>query len=389
MKKLLVVLLIAIVAVALVACGGNDTTTKAPEGTTGGTDTTTDSGEDTEDTEDTEAPGTTVAPLYSEGVDILYGDIDNCAINEFWYNSEFPIAFENHHADLDYNWSIVMQFRETPNMIWETLVITDDTDPDDVITMINNQYTWIFTIDGKDYEIQRFSFYSFITSGYIRCDLGPDFEVKPSEDEDDANEYEVSLKIVEKGADTASTTIAYWADFCAMYPFEFVTPAPVVMVPDANRDPNHVALGSAEAPALVGDSGPAGFSSETYDNLFDENVRTKLCTDDIENTTVTFHIADLSSAPHIVSYSLVGANDDVANPGRFISNFKLYSSSTGAADSWVLIDEVNLGEDVGTIVNYGERNYKLDSACTDHYFKLEITATGLYQLSGIILYTEN
>ncbi len=397
MKKLLIVVMIALLAVALVACGGNDTTTKKPEGTTGGTVTTTGgtttTTEPTDDTEEPDDPVVTGTILYDEGVDILFGDLANAAINPFWSEGMYPCAFEDFHKALDYNWALVFTMNETENMIYETLVFTDPDAPTDAPNsqtgMINTDYQWFVYIDDVEYEIKRFQFLNDITKGYFRCDLGEEFEPKVDPEDPEAPvSYDIKLKIVEK----ATNKVAFWAymtDPELLQPYEFVKPDPIEMVDDPNRDPSHVALGSKENPALKGLSGAAGFNAdETYENLFDNDVRSKLCTNDV-TTAIEFQIIDLNSAVNVVSYSLVGANDDAQYTTRLVSNFKLYSSSTGAADSWVLIDEVNLGEEIGEVINYGERNYKLDATCTHHYYRLEIThATDMYQISDIILYAE-
>jgi len=384
MKKFFALFMVAILVVVLVACGGGETTTQKPDTTTEPkTNETTPKAPVTEDptpgttepkTPDTDPPAVDDEPLFAEGVDIMNGDFENQAVNPFWNQGSWPCAFEDQHPALEFNWALVFVMFQTENGIYEQLVFTD---PDTEEGYINDDYKWIVVIDNVEYEIERFSFINNKDNGYIRMDLGADFELN----EEDPHDYDCVLKIYDREAET----LEFWAwftdpDLCGLYTFE--KPAPVVMIDDPNRPENHVAL---PAGSLTGISGAAGFNAEeTYVNLFDNQVRSKLCTNDV-TTPIEFMIKD--GPKTIVSYSLVGANDDVSYSSRVVTNFKLLGSNDGQA--WTQIDVRNFDPSTVTIANYGELNYQLETPVTYQYFRLEIThATDMYQISEIVLYTE-
>ena len=400
MKKILVLMMVVLLAVALVACGGDDTTTQKPQTTTAPkvdtttapkvdtttapkVDTTTAPGGDT-----TTAPGGEVnKPLFEDGVDIMNGDYENAAINPFWNQSMWPCAFEDHHAVLNFHWSLVFVMQETENGIYEQLIYTDpDAAPDapaEQTGFINDEYKWVVSIDGTDYEITNFSFINNRTSGFIRMDLGENYK-HPDEE---VHDYNIVLKIL----NAEDNSLAFWAWFtdpnlCGPYTYE--KPAPVIMVDDPNRPASHKAI---PQDSLVAIAGPQGFvATELYGNLFDGQVRSKLCTEDID-TPIEFMIKD--GAKTVVSYSIVGANDDegvfaAGEPNRFLTNFVLYGSNDG--QSWIEIDSRNIDPATFEIKNYGEKNYQLSSAVTYQYFKLEVDhPTSMFQCSEIVLYTED
>ena len=72
------------------------------------------------------------------------------------------------------NWAYVILFTESENAIYEDLVMTlQDSEGDDSDAWVLNQdYKWVVTVDGKPIEIKRFSIYHQVTGGYVRLDLG-------------------------------------------------------------------------------------------------------------------------------------------------------------------------------------------------------------------------
>lgn len=398
MKKLLVLLFAVLVMVALVACGDTETsgtpgtsatpttstntsssngtsTTTAPTVTTGNTVTTT-----TPTPVSTTTP-TTTAPRHA-GMDILNGDFDNMAINPSWNTTEMSInacAFENHHAVLDFRWSLVVNFLSTPAGVFEELVLTDPdaANPEDNATnwMMHDIYEWVVIIDGVEHKITNFSCLNDQTSGFVRMDLG---DWTPSEeiDEDGYHAYDIELIIYEAG----TQQVAFWAyltDPEMNGPYFFKEPEPIVMVEDPNRDPSHVAIPVTQ---MSPQSGPAGFASETYDLLFDGRPNSKLCTTNLIDPT----IVKFDTTKHIVSYSLVNANDDESYPERTPVQWKLSGSNDG--NTWIEIDTQNLTETNHT--NYAERNFKLSEGVDYMYIKFEnAAATDRYQLADIIFYT--
>ena len=386
MKKLIAILLVALLAIVLVACGGNDTTTPATT-TDGGTVTTTEGGNDTTTEETTTEPEEDEdEPRFAEGIDIMNGDYEYMAVNPFWSQGMYPCAFEDQHIQLDFNWSLVFTMTETSEGVYEQLISTDTTlpegTPNDQTWIVNDQYKWIVVIDGEEFEITRFSILNDVVSGYIRMDLGPDYQPH-----DELHEYEIDLKIYDK--DTGE--LAFWAWFsdpnlCGKYEFE--KPAPIVMAP-AEKPEGVEALPTG---ALVGVSGAAGFNaSETYVNLFDGMVRTKLCTNDV-TTSIIFGISEdmVANGFNIKGFSIVGANDDEQYSSRIITNFKLSGATSGDdGAAWVTLVDQDWGDEPFTPVNYGEQYYAFSQDSSYRYYKLEIThATDMYQISELLLYAE-
>jgi len=406
MKKLLVVAVVALLVLALVACGGDETPTTTKGGDNGVVTTpavTTPKTEAPETTAPkgnvTTAPGTTVkvpggsivtppttAPETSAkfpGVDILNGDPADMAINPTWQGMNAG-AFENHHASLDMNWAYVLLFQECENAIYEDLIMTYPDEEGNDTWMMNEDYEWVLTLNGEDITIERFSIYHNVTSGYVRLDLGEDFELA-AEKEDGTIDYEIVLRINDITGDTPEPKyFAYLTDPDWNGTHNFTAPAPIKMVEDENRDPEETVI-----PGATPFTGPAGFTGELYENLFDEgkngeiiNVQTKLCCGEDLTTPIVWKYDE---AVYVTSYSLVGAGDDATYYDRIVTTFKFYGSTNGT--DWTLLDEQN-GEAATEGVNFAERNFKLAKAAEYTYFKLEPVATSTYQLSGILLWTK-
>ena len=394
MKKILFLFLVLITVLSVVACGDEASTTTEAEATTSTlpvtTVVTTDAVSDTKTpetsavTETTQTP-TTVAVTTTEsgshetppedlGVDILNGDPENRAINPTWKGTD-AIAFENHHSVLDFNVALVMLMTDSENAIYQDLIMTQEGEEGNDAWELNQDYKWVVTVDGTDYEIKRFSIYHQVTKGYVRMDLGSEFQFSEDVDDKGVHAYDVWLRIY----DVKTDAVAYYAWFTDPEwngAYEFVAPKATQLVPDANRDPSHVAAEGATA-----FSGPVGYTGELYGNLFDGNVESKLCTGDL-TTPIVWKYAE---AVEIVSYSLVGARDDATYKSRVLTKWKFYGSSDGT--KWDLLDEQTL-ETPETVTNYGERNFKLEAAATYLYFKLEPVDAAKYQLSELIVYTK-
>lgn len=393
MKKLFAILLIAVLVLALVACGGDPETTTTTEAagssTTPDTTTTPDSdpvdpapgpggegeGGDVEGGDDDEDD---VPPHFEEGIDIMNGDSDFMAIDPFW-NSSYPCAFENHHSALNFNWALVIKMQESTESVYEQLIgMNPDMEEGTSNFVVFNQYDWIVEIDGVDHKIENFSVYNFGTSGYVRLDLGEDFTFAEGE-----HEYDISLKIV----DAETGKLEFWAWFadplCGKYPF--TEPAPIEMVPDPTVGEDVAVLPTG---ALVGVSGPAGFSSESYTNLFDGEVRKKLCSDD-PATSIIFAISDDVLTYTIKSISIVGANDDESYTDRIVTSFKVYGADSGEENAaWDLLVTADGTKEV-TPVNYGEVNYAFTKDSTYRYYKIVLDRPeGTYQFSEVLLYAE-
>lgn len=409
MKKLIIVMVVALLALALVACGGDaPTTTKGGADTTAakpGVDTTvakpgvdTTAAKPGDDTtaakpgvittakpgdNTTAKPGDDTTPIVPdvEGIDIINGTDEDRAINPTWQGMNAG-AFENHHAALDNNWAYVILFQECENAWYTDLVmtITDEETQEDTWVM-NEDYKWILTLDGEDHVIERFSVYHVTTYGYVRLDLGPDFELKEKGD-DGYVTYDIKLRIVDVTKDNEPTVYyAYMTDPEWNGPHSFEPPAPIEMVADPNRDPAETMI-----PGATPFSGPAGYDGETYVNLFDYTddgeikVSSKLCFNEVAPIVWTYE------APvYVTSYSLVGANDDKDSPSRVITNFTFYGSNDGT--NWTKIDE-HADEPVTEAVNFAERNFKLATPVEYSYFMIEFVHEGTFQLSNIQLWTK-
>ena len=387
MKKLIAILLVALVAVVLVACGGNDSTTPATTTAGNNTQTTTPAEGDTttpaegDITTTPDADVTTKEPLYATGEDIMYGDPAYMAVDPFWNQGVWPCKFENHHAPLGYNWCLVFKMLPTDEFVIEQLIAVD---PETNTGTLVNAFAWTLVINEEEIEID--SYYisppNGDTSGalYVRLDLGADWTFPEGE-----NDYDIKLKITEDGTDE----VMFWAYFTdptigGVYTFE--APKPIEMVP-AEKPNGVVALPSG---SLEGTAGPAGMNaSETYVNLFDGEVRTKLCTADMDNDII-FMISDNITTFNIKGLSFVGANDDEKFNERVISKFTVYGANSGEADaSWEKLVTVDKSSDFGTITNYGEYYYAFDEDSSYKFYKIEIeNEAGKYQFSEVILYAE-
>ncbi|MBQ4120411.1 MAG: hypothetical protein IJD35_00200 [Clostridia bacterium] len=215
MKKLFVVLLIAIFILALAACGGEASST------TQGADTTTPAVTTpavTTPMTTTAVEITTTAPMTTQvktpettlpGIDILYGDEADRAIDPDW-NEGHSIAFKNTDAALDFNMVLMIKMVESKNPIYEELVITDFDSPlDDTLYegRINPKYRFVVTVDGQDIEIERFLVLSQTQGGSIRMDLGEDF-VYPV-DWNQKGGIDVRLRIY----DVSTDEVVYYAWF--------------------------------------------------------------------------------------------------------------------------------------------------------------------------------
>ena len=410
MKKLLIVAVVALLALALVACGGEETpaTTKGegavttpaattpaatqpkatepvatqPKATEPGTVVTTTPNSTTTPVSSTETPGVTTPVL--EGIDILNGDDeDNWALVAALDGLNVGM-FENHHAALDMNWAYVVKFQECGNTIYEDLVFTEG-EGDSAVGVQNPDYKWVLTIDGTVYEIERLSIYHGITWGYVRMDLGADFKLKAADEDGYVRYNEIVLRIYDTSNNDEPVYYAWMTDPANNGVHEFLPPAPIEMVVDPSRNPD-----DKEVTGATPYDGPAGFTGELYTNLFDYKdgvlaVGTKLCTDDCETAIVWYY----DNPVYITSFSLVGANDDASYYDRIVTKFQLLGSADGKDGTWTTILDVD-GDAVeeGNGVNYAERNFKVTTPAEYKYFKLVPVGYTKYQLSAVIVWTQ-
>ena len=409
MKKLLVVAVVALLALALVACGGEtatttkgaETTPKAPVVTTpkdvttttpttdpvvpnDTTATTTAKGDDPvvpgETATTTSNGGTVTPPEELKGIDLINGEDADRAINPTWQGMNAG-AFENHHAELDYIWCFVFKILETEEFVMDELILLDDEVGYGVVL---EDYDWTLYINGEDVPINSFlvPMGSVTNAGftYVRIDLG---EWAPELGE---HEYDIKLKITEAGSDE----VLYWAwfsdpEWCGPYVYNRAPDIEVIPTDEVPADVEALPTGS-----LTGISGPESLAAtETYVKLFDGLAKTKFCSSDY-TVPLIFTVANASSLKGI---SLCGANDDEKFPERIPVKFKLYGSDDGTEGSWNLVLDVNKTVDDLTVANYGEHYYAFEEAVDYTYFKFVIedasgAATPKYQFSEIYLYTD-
>ena len=387
MKKLLLFVLVALVMVALVACGETTTaTTTTTTPTTGGNPTTESSTAPGSSTEDPVVGGD-YEPLYNEGIDIMYGsDPDWWAINAIAYNG-YGVMFEDHHASLNYEWAMLIEIIESMEPVYDYLfpvITTTDAEGNEVSERQPNPlYDFIVTIDGKDIPITLWSnAYGETSASYIRMALG-DWEPV-----DGPHNYKISMRVVEK----ASGSILFWANWAdentGKGGYQWDRPTKLGYVEDVNfAQPDDVEMVAQSGKNYFeGVSGPNGSSAENYEKLFDGDVNTKLC-DGSEYKVVFKARAELSYNP-IQGIAIVGANDDASYNDRIIKSFKLYGSNEGsdsAADYWTLITEETY-EPTGTD-NFSYRYFGIeDNNAKYDYYMIEFVHEGTYQVGEILIY---
>ena len=395
MKKLLIVMLVALLAFALVACGGEtatttqDTaTTTAPTTTVAGTPETTKAPvvDETTVAPVTTTPKTTPALPTYEGIDLL-NEIGYMAIGEM--GGHF-FAFEDFHASLDNNVALVIVMNEEGGVYNDLFIIDAENDNSNTNWEPNYDYTWVVTIEGRQWEISRFSLFNNTTSGWVRIDLGPDFKWSLFE-YDAKNQY--TYKQVRIDIYDAEKNVVYFADLTSedlWGPYTHTKPDEKVMVVDSTKPSNVVAVDQSLASPL---SGPDSGNGEDFRKFFDGKVETKICTgDNGEDKAITVKYAETLN---IVGFSIVNANDNTPSTGRTIVAFKLYGSATGEDGTWQEIYVADgLNADGSSIdkapisANYLERYYALDNVASYQYFKFVAENGELWQASELLFYQE-
>ena len=268
MKKLLLFVLVAIVAVALVACGGETTTepeTTTTEPTTTTTEPTTTTTEPTTTTTEPETDTTTEPEV--AGYDL----VEELYVIDPWSDLIF-FTFEESHGDLDFHPAVVFKMNNS-NQVYEELFITEKNEDGSWNTgawKANDEFTWFFYIDDKKIECTRFSLFNNGDSGYVRADLGADFSYNDFEyDEENIHNYTVKFEILD-----SQNEVVYYGNLTPYGEFAHTKPAVIEMVVDPDRDGGERVGASAITPI----SGPQAGGGEGFEKLFDNDVRSKLCT---------------------------------------------------------------------------------------------------------------
>lgn len=409
MKKVLVFLLVALVVLALAACGDDpvettkaDTTTPAvttqapadtdpvANETTAGT-TQAIPGDETpgdetpgDETPGDETPGDETpgdnAP-FSQGIDILNGPLEYMAIDPLW--NGVGCNFENHQPEFNYKWCFVFSMIPTEEYVQEELMSIPDYDGTKNLygEVYSEDFTWTLYINGEEFVISHISVPVRDNFIYVRLGLG-DWEPELGE-----HEYDVKLKIVSND----TNEIVYWAWFSdpmywGSYVYNRVADPEKV---EGQKPENVVALPDGSLEAMSGPDALA--TTETFVKAFDGLAKTKLCSSDYTNPLI-FKVTN-TDVTSIVGFAIVGANDDEKHPERVVVKFTLYGSDDGKDGSWNPILTKNESVDNIEVANYAERYFALDDAVEYTYFKLVIedasgAETPKYQFSDILLYTE-
>ena len=343
MKKLLFLLAATILVILVCVSCGNETTT--PVTTT------------------TKKPQASLDPAFLEGIDIMNGSYDYMAIDPTW-NSIYGLQFENHHTNLNYRWALVFRMVPTDKPVQENLISNAG--------KLIDTYTWSVIINGEELPISEYDILIERNQTFVRLCLG---EWAPAAG---INEYDVKLKICE----AATGKVAYWTWFTDpdwVGSFSFKGSGPAVLHPDEKPE----GLKAIPTGSLKATNGPTEITEgESYRNLFDGDVNSKLCTDDV-STPIKFKIVDTTSYA-VKGVALVGANDDEAFPERIPYEFTLYGSDDGK--TWQPILTAARSDDY-VATNYQEDYFDFTSAVSyTHYKLLFENQNTLYQFSELMLY---
>jgi len=387
MKKILLFVLVALVLVALVACGETTTattTTNTPGSTSG------QPGGSTPGSDEGNTPGGEVdpdyKPLYNQGIDIFYGPDPNWwAIDPYAFDQQ-PVMFEDHHQSLDYEWAMIFRITESAEMVYDDLfpALTDE-ETGTTERKPNPLYQWTIKIDDTEIPITKWAnAYGDTTCDYARVGLG---DWKPVEGE---HTYKISIKITLAG----SEEIVYWANLADENfggGYYWNRPAKMGIVADPTVPNSVEMLAGSDKNYLEGLAGPGTSGTETYVSLFDYNVNSKLCTND-SATAIVFMVSEKVTDFTIKGMSIMGANDDDPYTGRVPKKFALYGTNEAAADPaadyWKPV--LSVDEETVPAVNYGERYFDLTTESSYRYYMLVLDESAdedtTYQFSEIIFY---
>ncbi|MBQ7364823.1 MAG: discoidin domain-containing protein [Clostridia bacterium] len=390
MKKLLIVLLVALLTLALVACGG-DTDTTDTKTTTDPVVTTTvpaEGGDDTTPAEgdETTAPTTTGAPETTEpeteGEDLIY---DYDCMDMLDSSAMSFMMFEDFHVDLDYNVALVVKMNANGGLYSEFFITLMDEETGEPTGeyMINDAYSHQIILDGKTFDISRITLANYTDSGWIRFDLGADFTFEDYEYDEDGYHYYTAIWNVldDEGK------VAYFANLTeynvdGKYPH--LKPQKKELVPDPD-----VPAGVEKVPnsGITLIDAPTVTNGETAENLFDDDVSTKLCTGD--NGKEHAIVVGFASPQSIIGLSFVNGNDNDPYHSRTLVDFEVYVSEDG--NNWNeapdFVSTAPEGLDKSTISgNYTENYYDFGKTLTGSYIMIVANNGDTYQMSELIFY---
>ena len=406
MKKLLIVMVVALLALALVACGGEtatttkDTaTTTAPTTTVAGTPETTKAPVADETTvapattaapattvpATTAAPATTVAPTTTTPVTTVPAVTTTVpattAKNDTPDTPDTPVApeldytgainlneiglsnvgVEDHHGAHDNN--LVLAFYLGNNDAWAALYGAGTPTTENGLWTVNEGYTAIVTVNGVARETNRFTYYGFkddagVTNrGFFRFELAPFADLTTN-----GITCTITTTFTLVGADNKVICYAN---------FEDLKYSTLDYEADADNP-------GKDALVVTPISGPDFDGGEGAKKLFDNKTTTKLCKSD--RTPVIFSLAD---AKALGGLSLVTANDNSSYKGRTVTGFTLYGgNSEDAIDNVVLaVTEAGMAD-----VDFTEYYYAIEGAAAYQYYKIVFDGTNTFQFSELWVY---
>ena len=302
-------------------------------------------------------------------IDILWGASQNAA-------ASLDYDFRNDVSVFNSRWTFGFYMEACENGIYELLFPTPNKNEPKPAWEVNMDYQWVITLDGEAVEIQNIHLVHNVTNGSVILDLG-DWQYPTDKQVDGNHNFDIRIDIF----DAYTGNLVFYAWFTDPENLNKHTTDPInspTMLVDFSRDPTHIAIKNNKE-TITAVSGPADYTDYPYTALFDSNIQTKLFTDGSESI-----IWQCSINTPIVSYSLVSTNNDSSYVEKIPTQWKFYASENGI--DWILLDTQALS--VVEPICYQERNFKLATAVTYGYFKLEVSVQQGYQLSEIILYTQ-
>ena len=304
----------------------------------------------------TTAPATTTKNETPVAPELDYTNAIN--LNEIGLSN---VGIEDHHADHDRN--LVLAFYLGNNDAWAALYGAGTPATENGLWTVNEGYTAIVTVNGVARETNRFTYYGFkddagVTNrGFFRFELAPFEDVTTN-----GITCTLSTTFTLVGADNKVVCYASFEDM------KYSTLEYTVDEKNPGKD----------ALVVTPISGPDFDGGEGTKKLFDNKTTTKLCKSD--RTPVVFSLAE---AKTLGGLSLVTANDNSSYKGRTVTGFTLYGgNSEDAIDNVVLtVTEAGMAD-----VDFTEYYYAIEGAAAYQYYKIVFDGTNTFQFSEMWVY---